>query len=93
MTRGYVDGVGGWDRGRYGVMVSVAFSPRVICGTPSSHPLITLPTPIDVSNGFPSISADPETPANKAIHGKQGEVWDARRRDTAFTRRIEFLAT
>jgi hypothetical protein len=40
-------------RDPYGVMINLAFSPRLIWGTPSSQPLITWPTPIVVSNGLP----------------------------------------
>ena len=41
------------DMGDYGVIVKVALSPRLISGTPSSHPLMTCPTPMLVSNGLP----------------------------------------
>ena len=37
----------------YGVIINRDFSPRLNWGTPSSHPLITLPTPMTVSNAVP----------------------------------------
>jgi len=48
--------VGGNPRAPYAksdVAVRIAFWPLDNCGTPSSHPLMTLPTPISVTNGWP----------------------------------------
>jgi len=63
-------------------MVNLAFSPRLILGTPSSQPLITCPTPILVSNGLPE---------DKVRHECGSRGGEGSECSTAVARGVEFV--